>query len=69
MFFQPVVSSSTVGWQWLLTVEILQLHALKPSLHRLQYRIDLVEKERERERERRRRKKWGSSERDYIWRE
>jgi hypothetical protein len=29
------VSSSAVLWQRLLTVEILQLHALKSSLYRL----------------------------------
>jgi hypothetical protein len=29
--FQPAVSSRTVPWQRLLTVEILQLHALTPS--------------------------------------
>jgi hypothetical protein len=33
--FQPAVSSSAVPCQRLLTVEILQLHALKSSLHRL----------------------------------
>jgi hypothetical protein len=32
--FQPV-SSSAVTWQWFLTVQILQLHALKSTLHRL----------------------------------
>jgi hypothetical protein len=41
-FFQPAVSSPAVPWQRLLTVEILQIHALKSSLHRLQYRTDLV---------------------------
>jgi hypothetical protein len=51
--FQPVVSSRAVPWQWLLTVEILQLHMLKSSLnggslptdtflHRLLYKTDLV---------------------------
>jgi hypothetical protein len=30
------------SWQRLLTVEILHLHALKSSLHRLPYRTDLV---------------------------
>jgi hypothetical protein len=38
--FQPVVSSPTVPWQRLLTVEILQLHALRSSLHRLPYRTN-----------------------------
>jgi hypothetical protein len=33
--FQPAVSSPTVPCQWLLTVEILPLHALKFSLHSL----------------------------------
>jgi hypothetical protein len=33
--FQPAVSSPAVSWQWLLTVEILQLHALRFSLHSL----------------------------------
>jgi hypothetical protein len=36
--FQPAVSSPAVPWQWLLTVDILHLHALKTSLHRLPYR-------------------------------
>jgi hypothetical protein len=51
--FQPAVSSQTVPCHRLLTVEILQLHALKSSLsggslptasfpHRLPYRTDLV---------------------------
>jgi hypothetical protein len=31
--FQPAVSSPAVSWQWLLTVEILQLHALKSCLN------------------------------------
>jgi hypothetical protein len=35
--FQTAVSSPAVPWQRLLTVEILQLHALKSSLHRLPY--------------------------------
>jgi hypothetical protein len=35
---QPAVSSPAVPWQWLLTMEILQLHTLKPSLPRLPYR-------------------------------
>jgi hypothetical protein len=49
--FQPAVSSPAVPWQWLLTVEILQLHTLKFCLnggslptatfpHRLLYRTD-----------------------------
>jgi hypothetical protein len=38
--FQPSVSSSAIPWQRLLTVEILQLQALKSSLHRLPYRTD-----------------------------
>jgi hypothetical protein len=33
--FQPAVSSSAVPWQRLLTVEIFQLHTLRPSLHSL----------------------------------
>jgi hypothetical protein len=36
----PAVSSLAVSWQRLLTVEILQLHTLKFSLHRLPYRTD-----------------------------
>jgi hypothetical protein len=40
--FQPALSLPAVPWQQLLTVEILQLHALKLSLHRLPYKIDLV---------------------------
>jgi hypothetical protein len=32
-FFQPPVSSPAVPWQRLLTVEILQLHALRSSCH------------------------------------
>jgi hypothetical protein len=39
-FFQPAVPSPVVPWQRLLTMEILQLHALKSSLHRFPYRID-----------------------------
>jgi hypothetical protein len=35
---QPAVSSLDVSWQRLLTVEILQLHAFKSSLHTLPYR-------------------------------
>jgi hypothetical protein len=33
--FQPAVSSSAIPWQRLLTVEILQLHALRSYLHSL----------------------------------
>jgi hypothetical protein len=33
--FQPAVSSPAFPWQWLLTVEIIQLHALRSSLHNL----------------------------------
>jgi hypothetical protein len=40
--FQPAMSSPAVPWKRLPTVEILQLHTLKPSLHRLPYRTDLV---------------------------
>jgi hypothetical protein len=40
--FQPAVSLPAVPWQRLLTVEILQLHALKSSLQRLAYRTGLV---------------------------
>jgi hypothetical protein len=40
--FQPAVSSPAIPWQRLLTVEILQLHALKSSLHGLPYRTDLA---------------------------
>jgi hypothetical protein len=36
--FQPAVSPPAVSWQRLLTVEILQLRALKSSLHRFPYR-------------------------------
>jgi hypothetical protein len=39
--FQPAVCSPTFSWQRLVSVEILQLHALKSSLHRLPYRTDL----------------------------
>jgi hypothetical protein len=35
---QRAVSSPDVSWKRILTVEILQLHALKSSLHRLPYR-------------------------------
>jgi hypothetical protein len=31
--FQPTISSPAVLWQWLLTVEILQLQALRSSCH------------------------------------
>jgi hypothetical protein len=40
--FQSAVSSPAVPWQRFLTVKILQLHALKSSLHRLLYRADSV---------------------------
>jgi hypothetical protein len=40
--FQPAVSSPAVPWQWLQTVGILPLHALKSSLQRSPYRADLV---------------------------
>jgi hypothetical protein len=40
--FQPAVSSLAVPWQRLLTVEILQLYALKSSLHRLPYTTHLI---------------------------
>jgi hypothetical protein len=40
--FEPAVFSLVVPWQRLLTVEVLQLHALKPSVRRLPYRTDLV---------------------------
>jgi hypothetical protein len=39
--FQPAVSSRAVPWQRLLTVEILQLHTLKSTLHKLVYRTQL----------------------------
>jgi hypothetical protein len=41
-FLQPAVSSLAVPWQRFLTVEILQLHALRSSLHKLPYIIDLA---------------------------
>jgi hypothetical protein len=41
-FFQPAVSSPDVPWQWLLTVEILQLPALRSYLHSLPYRTQLA---------------------------
>jgi hypothetical protein len=37
--FQPAVSSPAFQWQRLLTVEILQLHALGSYLHSLPYKI------------------------------
>jgi hypothetical protein len=40
MLFEPAVSSPAIPWQRLLTVEILQLHVLKSSLHRLPYWTD-----------------------------
>jgi hypothetical protein len=40
--FQPAVSLPAVPWQRFLTMEILQLHALKSFLHRLPYETDLV---------------------------
>jgi hypothetical protein len=51
--FQPAMSSPAFPWQWLQTVEIIQLHVQKPTLngcsvptasfpHRHPYRIDLV---------------------------
>jgi hypothetical protein len=39
---QPAMSSQVVPRQRLLTVEILQLHAPKSSLHRLPYGTDFV---------------------------
>jgi hypothetical protein len=39
--FQPAVSSPAVPWQRLLTVEILQLRALRSSLHNLPCRTPL----------------------------
>jgi hypothetical protein len=42
--FQAVVSSPAVPWQRLLTVEILQLHALSFYLHSLPYRTQLKSK-------------------------
>jgi hypothetical protein len=38
--FKSAMSSPAVPWQWLLTVEILQLDALKSFLHRLPYRTN-----------------------------
>jgi hypothetical protein len=38
---QTAMSSSAVPWQRPLTVDILQLHALKSSIHRLPYRTQL----------------------------
>jgi hypothetical protein len=37
--FQPAVSSSAIPWQRFLTVEILQLHALRSSIHRLRVSV------------------------------
>jgi hypothetical protein len=37
---QPARPSPTVLWQRLLTVEILQLHVLKSSFHKLPYGTD-----------------------------
>jgi hypothetical protein len=37
---KPAVSSPAVPWQRLLTVEILQLHVFKPSLHSFPHRTD-----------------------------
>jgi hypothetical protein len=39
--FSSLLSSPAVPWQRLLTVEILQLHALRSSLHSLPYRTQL----------------------------
>jgi hypothetical protein len=39
--FQPTVSSPAVPWQRFLTVEIIQLHSLRSSLHRLSCRTQL----------------------------
>jgi hypothetical protein len=40
--FPPAVSPLTDPWQRLLTVEILQLHALRSSLHSLPCRTELT---------------------------
>jgi hypothetical protein len=40
--FQPAVSSLSISWQRLLTVEILQLHMLRSSCHRLPCRTRLL---------------------------
>jgi hypothetical protein len=40
--FHPAVSSPAVPWQRLLTVKILQLHALWSSLHSLPYRTQVT---------------------------
>jgi hypothetical protein len=40
-FFKPAVYSPVVSWQRLLTVEILQLHALRSYLHSLPYSTQL----------------------------
>jgi hypothetical protein len=39
--FQPSVSSAAIPWQWLLTVEILQLPTLRSYFHSLLCRIQL----------------------------
>jgi hypothetical protein len=39
--FQPDVFSPAIPWQWLLTMEFLQLHALRSSLHSLPCRTQL----------------------------
>jgi hypothetical protein len=39
--FQFAVSSPSVSWQRLLTVEILQLHGLRSSCHSLSFRAQL----------------------------
>jgi hypothetical protein len=41
-FLQPAMSSSAIPWQRLLTMEILQLHALSFCLHRLPCRNQLT---------------------------
>jgi hypothetical protein len=41
--FHSVMSLPAVPWQRHLTVEILQLHAHKSSIHRLPYRTDWVD--------------------------
>jgi hypothetical protein len=40
-FFHPAVSSQAVPWQRLLTVAILQLHALRSHIHNLPYGTQL----------------------------
>jgi hypothetical protein len=42
LFFSTLLPSLAVPWQRLLIVEIVQLHALKSSLHSLPYRTDSV---------------------------